>query len=91
VSEDPFTPIMGGRDMDFFYIYSSYAGTIYDICIDDDGVSCSGGGGGDDGGGTGTTTVATSTTIDNPSQNIFNGFIMFFIGLYLAIWIHKKK
>jgi len=48
-------------------------------------------GGGGGGGGGGTTTVASTTTIDNPSQNVFNGFILFFMTLIMAVWLHKKQ
>jgi len=34
--------------------------------------------------------TATSTSIDNPNQNLFNGFLIFFISMILPLWFFKK-
>jgi len=37
------------------------------------------------------TTVATTTTINNPNQDVFNGVLLFFIGFFGIIWLFKKR
>jgi len=55
---------------------------IFQIC---NGLPCSGGGGG------GTTTTASSTTVDNPTQDLFNGFILFYIVFGGVVWFFRRK
>jgi len=62
----------------------------FPVCLTDN-TACEGGG--EEGTTTATSTSSFSTTtqmIDNPSQNVFNGVLLFFIGLFLAIWLQRK-
>ncbi len=51
-------------------------------------ISPSGGGGG---GGTGTTTTASTTIIDNPAQNYFNGFAIFLGTFWFVVWFFMTR
>jgi len=50
-----------------------------------------GGGGGGGGGGTGTTSTSTISYIDNPNENLFNGFVIFFMSWFGVMWILRRR
>lgn len=43
------------------------------------------------GGGGQTTGVSATSTVDQAEQNIFNGFVIFFMGMFITMWIFKKR
>lgn len=61
----------------------------FEVCLTDD-TECTGGGGG--GGGDATTTATTTIYyINNPNQDLFNGYIMLMITMFGVIWFFRKK
>jgi len=47
--------------------------------------------GGGGGGGGATTSTTTITYIDNPTQDLFNGFVIFFMVFLGTVWLLRKK
>jgi len=62
------------------------AGSVTDLCVTDTPGDCEGGGGGG-----GATTTASTTTVDNPTQDLFNGILLFFLSAGFIIFIFKKR
>jgi len=67
----------------------SWGTTITTIALRDVLNFTEGGGGG--GGGTGTTSTSTISYIDNPNENLFNGFVIFFMSWFGVMWILRRR
>jgi len=87
----------GSGAMTSFLIRDDNAGTIYDLCIDDDGTSCTSAPIPESGNDYGqniffvasTTASTTLSIVDNPTQDLFNGLLLFFIVLWGTVWFFK--
>lgn len=65
--------------------YTTLDGTAITYYVDDIASSAPGGGGG------GTTSTTTIYTVDNPTQDLFNGFILFLLTAGGVIWFFRKR
>lgn len=78
---------------------SSSQGTLSSFCISDVSFADCGGGGGGGGGGSnsapfpfpGKEASTTYQIVDNPTQDVFNGVVLFMGGMVLMLWLFKRR
>jgi len=77
----------GIGDNGHILIYASTQGSIQNLCISDTLGEC---GGTPDPDPATTTATTTVQTVDNPSQNVFNGMLLFMLSMFFAIFLARK-
>ncbi|MBC7836918.1 hypothetical protein H7X87_04050 [Acetobacteraceae bacterium] len=92
VEEHSFSTSGGANSVCNFFIYNDadFSGDILDICIDDDGTSCTAEDPPPD---EEATTTASTTTIvlNNDNQDLFNGIILFFLSFGFIVWNFRSN
>jgi len=81
-TDEPFT-YTSGSDTGI-YIHGLLDGSVSELCITDEIGGCGSAP-------TPSSTVASTTIVDNPAQNIYNGMVLFLGFLWFTVWFFSKK